>query len=195
MTPSCRHGHPAWQGIFMRLFIVIAVFCCVLLTPRFAQASDRTWRDTSNIGRDALVIGALGTPLVQEDWQGALQASGSVGAATLVSLGLKDIFPETRPDGSDRRSFPSTHTATSFAAAATLQNRYGWKVGLPAHLVATIVGISRVQGTKHHWYDVAAGALLGEASGLLLTTRRNNNIRMLPWSDGQGGGIAMALRF
>src|SRR3546814_3471276 len=48
-------------------------------------------------------------------------------------LGLKEVFPSRRPDGSDDKSFPSGHTSTSFAAAATLHNRYGWEAGLPAY--------------------------------------------------------------
>lgn len=100
-----------------------------------------------------------------------------------------------RPDGSDRRSFPSSHTATSFAAAASLQNRYGWQLGVPAQLVAAFVGLARVKADKHHWYDVIAGAAIGEASVFLITTRHDANVRILPWGDSKGGGVAMAMRF
>lgn len=166
-----------------------------LFTAGTAQASDKGWRDASNIGRNALVVSAIALPTVQGDWTGTLQAGGSVGAATLLSLGLKEAFPEMRPDGSDRKSFPSSHTASSFAAAASLQNRYGWQVGIPAQLVAAFVGLARVKTDKHHWYDVVAGAAIGEASGFLITTRRDADVRILPWGDSKGGGVAMSMRF
>lgn len=179
----------------MRPGIASIITTISLFASGTAHASDKGWREASNIGRGALVIGALAFPAAQGDWTGTLQAGGSVGAATLLSLGLKDAFPEMRPDGSDRKSFPSSHTATSFAAAASLQNRYGWQVGGAAQLVAAFVGLARVKADKHHWYDVVAGAAIGEASGFLITTRRDANVRILPWGDSKGGGVAMAMRF
>src|SRR5439155_24240523 len=103
----------------------------------------------------------------------------SMGSAFLLTAGLKEAFPEWRPDHSDRKSFPSGHTSISFAAAASLQNRYGWKVGLPAQLVATFVGVSRIEARKHHWYDVAVGAGVGDASGFLLISRHDSKVRVL----------------
>jgi len=172
---------------------------CLLLgasvaTPAAAR-DERAWDHASSIGRDALVAVALGLPIAKGDWNGALQAGGSMGASLLVTAGLKETFPERRPDGSDRKSFPSGHTSTAFAAAATLQNRYGWQVGVPAQLVAAFVGLSRVQARKHHWYDAVAGAAIGEASGFLITSRADGNVRVLPWGDAHGGGATVAMRF
>jgi membrane-associated phospholipid phosphatase len=130
----------------------------VLIAP--APASSRSlkgWEDASTIGRDALVVAALGMPAVQGDWAGDIQAGEAIGATFLATTALKQALPERRPDGSDRKSFPSGHAGTAFSAAATLQNRYGWQVGLPAQLVAAFVGFSRVEARKHHWYDVVAG--------------------------------------
>ena len=173
-----------------------AVWCVLLLavSPP-ALASDKGWDDASDIARDVLVVAAIGVPLAKQDTHGLLQAGGSLGAAEIVSLGLKQAFPETRPDGSDRHSFPSGHTALSFAGAATLQNRYGWKVGLPAQLLAGFVGLARVKADKHHWYDVVAGAAIGEASGFLITSRHDSAVRVLPWADASGGGVVVAGRF
>lgn len=113
---------------------------------------------------------------------------GSIGVATGVSYGLKEAFPERRPDGSDKKSFPSGHTSMSFAAAATIQNRYGWKAGLPAQLVAAFVGLSRVEAHKHHVHDVLVGAAIGEASGFLITRKANDRVQVFPWGGTQGGG-------
>ena len=71
---------------------------------------------------DQLMAAAVGVPAVQEDWNGVLQAGGSIGVAGLTATGLKEAFPEWRPDRSDRKSFPSGHTSMAFASAATLNN-------------------------------------------------------------------------
>lgn len=168
-----------------------ALSCCC--AP--ANASNKSWDNASTIGRDALVGAAIGVPVIQGDWSGILQAGGSVGAARLVSYGFKEAFPEMRPDRSDRKSFPSGHTSVSFAAAATLQNRYGWELGLPAQLVAAFVGVARVKADKHHWYDIAAGAGIGEVSGFLITSRRNNRVHVFPWGDTKSADLTFATPF
>lgn len=174
-------------------FTLLSAATLCLATP--AQASDKTWDDAGSVARDALVVAAFGIPAVQGDWDGALQAGGSIGGAMVVTYGLKEAFPERRPDGSDRKSFPSGHTSVSFAAAASLQNRYGWQVGVPAQLVAAFVGLSRVESRKHHVHDVLVGAVIGEASGFLITRKASDRVQVFPWGDTKGGGIAMTMRF
>jgi membrane-associated phospholipid phosphatase len=176
----------------MRLLIPCAT---LLLIPTPAFASPHKWDQASSIGRDALFVAALGIPAVQGDWHGALQAGESMGTALAVTGALKYTIHETRPDGSDNRSFPSGHTSASFAAAASLEKRYGWQVGLPAHALAAFVGVARVKADKHFVHDVIAGAAIGEASGWLLTSRKNASVQWLPWGDTRGGGVGMALRF
>ena len=175
----------------------IATGCVVgFLSCQPALGRDtKAWGDASSIGRDALVVAALGLPAVEGDWKGDLETGGSMIAAFGISEGLKAAFPERRPDGSDNKSFPSGHASVSFAAAASLQNRYGWKVGLPAQLVAAFVGLGRVEARKHHWYDVAAGAAIGEGSGFLIATKRDSTIRVMPFGDTSGGGAALTMRF
>lgn len=166
-----------------------------LLVAVPASASPHGWVQASDIGRDVLMAASFGVPAVQGDWNGDLQAAESLAAAGGSAFALKEIFPEERPDHSDRKSFPSSHSAESFAAAATLESRYGWKVGLPAFALASAVGTARVEGRKHHWYDVVAGAAIGAGSGFLLTSRRNQNVRLMPWADRGGAGFAIAARF
>ena len=167
-----------------------------LLTCEPASARDvKAWGNASSAGRDFLVVAALGLPAIRGDWEGDLEAGGSMIAAFGITEGLKEALPERRPDGSDNKSFPSGHASVSFAAAASLQNRYGWKVGLPAQIVAAFVGFSRVEARKHHWYDVVAGAAIGEGSGFLITTKRNSDVRVVPWGDTTGGGATVEMRF
>lgn len=181
----------------MRLTPIAAALClagATLSVPAMAR-NEKAWDDASTVSRDALVVVALGLPAIKGDWTGDLQAGGSILAAGLASYGLKEAFPEWRPDRSDRKSFPSGHTSVAFAAAASLQNRYGWQVGIPAQIVAAFTGFSRVQARKHHWYDVVAGAAIGEASGFLITSKRNGSVRVLPWGDTKGAGVALGMRF
>lgn len=177
-----------------RLALALSAPALLLAAP--AQAiSHRHWDRASTVGEASLVAFALGLPAVRGDGKGALQAGGSIAAAAAVTTGLKHAFPELRPDRSDRLSFPSGHTSVSFAAAASVQQRYGWKLGLPATVAAGFVGLARVEARKHHWYDVAVGAGVGELSGILITSRRAKRVRVLPYADTQGAGVVAGLRF
>ena len=172
----------------------LAALGLLAATPAQA-ASEDDWATASDVVRAALVVAAVGTPVVEDDWQGVRQAGYSMGAAFLVTEGLKRTFPEMRPDGSDNRSFPSGHTSISFAAAATIDDRQGRTAGIVAHVAAAFVGIARVQADKHRWHDVAVGAAIGEVAGRLLTTRPAENVAIIPWGDTNGGGVTLAARF
>ena len=174
-----------------RLPLALAAPALFLATPACANG----WDDASTAGEAALVAASLGLPALKHDGKGALQAGASLGATFLVSETLKRAVDERRPDGSDRRSFPSGHASASFAAAASLHQRYGWKVGVPATLMAGFVGVARVEARKHFWHDVVAGAAIGEASGFLIGSPRDDGVTILPWGDAHGGGAALAMRF
>jgi membrane-associated phospholipid phosphatase len=178
----------------VRLKSVFALALLVTVLPGPAHAKgEKTWDTASSIGAYGLTAVAIGFPLVRNDTNGALQAAGSFAAAQLVTFGLKEAFPELRPDGSDRKSFPSGHTSTAFAAASSLFNRQGQSVGIPALAVATFVGLARVQADKHHWYDVVVGAAIGSASGFLITRDRPDRAALIvPWGDTKGAGVALA---
>ncbi len=164
--------------------------------PAAYAKNEASWATASDIGAYGLTAVAIGLPVVQKDSPGALQAAGSIAAATLISTGLKYTFPELRPDGSNRRSFPSGHTSLAFAAASSLYRRQGASIGIPAFAVATFVGVARVQADKHHWYDAVAGAGIGLAAGLLITNHRpDQRTALVPWGDTKGGGISFAMRF
>lgn len=180
---------------FRRKFFAEGLLGVSLLVAGQVQAGNKDWDDASAIAVDVLVVTALSVPVVADDWDGALQAGGSFVAAEGAVYVLKRSFPEWRPDRSDRRSFPSGHTSLAFAAAATLENRYGWKAGLPAHVAAAFVGVARVKGRKHHWYDVAAGAVVGELSGLLITRKRNESVQLFPWVEHKAIGLSFAVSF
>lgn len=174
-----------------------ALCLAVMAVASPAQASPKGWQTASDIGVYSLMAVSVGLPLARHDTHGALQAAGSIGGASLVATGLKEAFPRTRPDGSDRKSFPSGHTSNAFAAAATLAERQGLKVGLPAFALAGFVGLARVEGKKHYWSDVAVGAGIGTAAGFLITRQRPDarSTAFIPWGDTKSAGVTFAARF
>ncbi len=181
----------------MQRFHGIVLLACAPLalatTPATAGTDD--WATASDIVRDSLVIAALGLPVAQGDLQGLSQSGLSLTATAGATYIIKQTIPKTRPDGSNNQSFPSGHTSISFASAATLQNRYGWKVGIPAHLAASFVGVARVEADKHYLHDVIAGALIGEVAGLLFTTKANTRVQVIPWGSAHSGGVRVAAKF
>lgn len=177
-----------------RVITTALVAASLSATP--AAASTKGWQDASDIGVYSLMAFSIGLPALKKDGKGALQAAGSLAATSLVTEGLKEAFPKLRPDGSDRKSFPSGHTSRSFAAAATIYNREGAKFGIPAFVVAGFVGLARVEGKKHYWSDVAAGAAIGTASGLLITHKRpDSHTAFMPWVEHKGAGFTVMKSF
>jgi len=75
--------------------------------------------------------------------------------------GLKYSVRETRPEGVDRKSFPSGHTATVFTGAELVRKEYGWGAGSAAYAIAVATGVLRVYNNKHWCNDVLAGAGIG----------------------------------
>lgn len=131
--------------------------------------SRKAIRTSGDVGAALLPVAGLTAVLIEKDWQG-LKQGALAGITTVgVTYALKYAVKKERPDRSDNHSFPSMHTSTSFAAAAFIQRRYGWKWGLPSYILSTYVGWSRVYGKKHDWWDVAAGAAIGAGSSYIFT--------------------------
>lgn len=69
-----------------------------------------------------------------------------------------------RPDGSDTRSFPSSHTAIAFVSATFLHEEYKdqsiW-YGVAGYSIATVSGVLRMMNNRHWMSDVLVGAGIG----------------------------------
>lgn len=122
----------------------------------------------------------------------SLRAVGSgVFRAQLVSQSIvqtiKPLVSRERPDQSNDHSFPSGHSATSFATATVLRQEWGWKAGLPAYAVAAYTGISRVHNRRHYVSDVVFGATVGVLSGRAVTIGRDELTFALSVGPTHGG--------
>lgn len=112
-----------------------------------------------------------------------------VGVVALSSLALsvlidnvilKNLIARTRPyeiiSGLDSLigvqrdySFPSGHTGSSFAAAVVLYKMLPKKAGIPALILAVLIGLSRLYVGVHYPSDILCGALIGTCIALLVS--------------------------
>lgn len=84
-----------------------------------------------------------------------------------TTLLLKNTIHSTRPDGTDRKSFPSGHTSLAFCGAMILHKEYVKKspwISVAGFSVAALTAADRVRRNRHHWPDVLAGAAIGVLS-------------------------------
>lgn len=104
---------------------------------------------------------------------------------------VKFTVQRERPDGSNAVSFPSGHSASAFATARVLQRHYGWKIGVPATVVAAYVATARVHDNKHYLSDVIFGAAIGVAAERTVMLRAGRY--GLTFAPAAGGGRAGAI--
>ena len=93
--------------------------------------------------------------------------------AQAVTQSIKFTTQRTRPNGSTL-SFPSGHTASTFATATVVHRELGWKAGVPAYAVASWVAASRMHADRHYLSDVVMGATIGIMAGRAATVGAHN---------------------
>ena len=150
----------------------------------------------------------------------------SAGATGIMKRATGRVRPYARADtapfdfrfgrglrGREYQSFPSGHTSTAFAIAAstTVEMSHlvdekdwwpGWKYVIGGAMFggATLVGISRMYHDQHWASDVVAGAAIGTFSGIKTVsyTHRNPTNRIDGWLlamtvlPGWDGGVTLA---
>lgn len=133
-------------------------------------------------------------------------ATYDVAEAVLVSTAythaFKSAVQRSRPDGSNRLSFPSGHTSSAFAMASVFDAHYGHQVGIPAYLAAAGIGASRIERSKHHLSDGLAGATLGYLVGRavakdngLPSRGREKHFAFTPATDARGAGMGAGFSY
>jgi membrane-associated phospholipid phosphatase len=130
-------------------------------------------------------------------------ATYDIAEVTLVAVtyttALKYATQRTRPDGSDKLSFPSGHTSNAFAWATVGAHYYGWKLGVPGYLVAGMIGVARMEKRAHHLSDVLAGAGIGYIVGRTAVRRDGEpipgrpRVHLAPGLDPRGAGAGLVL--
>ncbi len=182
----------------MRKLLPLLLLIATLL-PHSADAQPRQRVEKST---DVLVLvpaaAGLTASLVMKDWKGTKQLALSSVTAIAANYALELSIRKPRPDGSGNHAFPSTHAVAAFTGATFLQQRYGWKYGLPAYIVSGYVAFGRVYGKKHDVWDVLAGAAIGAGCSLIYTRRfaKDASLSLMPGMTAEGDCLLHAsLRF
>jgi undecaprenyl-diphosphatase len=137
-----------------------------------------------------LVLAVAGWVVGGEAGRLLLAAASAAGLAAAIGYLPKRLVARPRPTlGSASRhallkhpdawSFPSSHTATAFAAAITLGAALGPVALATLLLWAAAVGISRVYVGAHYPLDVLMGAVLGTSVALTLAGFRDDTAAFL----------------
>lgn len=145
---------------------------------------------------------ALGSTLYYKDYEGLKEYSYSTLLSLSTTILIKYTADRERPDRSDNYSFPSGHTSFSFNGATFLHRRYGINWGMPAYVLASFVGFSRVATQRHYLSDVLVGAGIGIASNMLIVTHYKGNIHnilyninVMPYYENKKLGFHLVAKF
>jgi membrane-associated phospholipid phosphatase len=118
-----------------------------------------------------------------------LLTEGIVEAAKYAVQRQRPLNPDgTRAAG---YSFPSGHSAVTFATATVFQQHFGWRWAVPTFALATYVATSRLHDNVHYASDVVFGVATGVIVGRSVTWHGRNSFRlsMVGLPGGFGGGI------
>ncbi len=152
-----------------------------LLTPSIILAQERSaFEIYGDIFQAVIPLYAFGLTFFKKDEEGRWMFVKSYGYTMGTTYTLKYAINAERPNGG-RQSFPSGHTASAFAGAWFLQARYGWKQGVPALILAGLVGWSRVYANKHWPVDVYGGAILSMGITFAITKRWRFSLSIAKW--------------
>ena len=139
-----------------KIFNTVLVFCVLC-----GDANAGPFSSKQKLGDLMMVMSpayALGMTVMAEDWTGTLQLAEVVAISQIATEGIKSLELEERPNGSDKKSFPSGHSAGVFSGAMFVHKRYGWKPALIPYAMGLVTGWSRGHTQAHYWHDVLAGA-------------------------------------
>jgi membrane-associated phospholipid phosphatase len=130
----------------------------------------------------------------------ALAATASFLLASALNALIKGLVDRSRPPAAmgfdaligvpGSPSFPSGHAMTAFATATAVAV-LAPRLRAPVLALAALIAFSRVYLGVHFWLDILAGAALGAAIGMLVTTAlRSAAARQA--AAGSGAGTAPA---
>lgn len=150
-------------------------------------ADSPRWRDTGLMMGEAAVIADAATLVLKQ----------AVGRARPFTGNGKGSFRPLQFQ-SDYDSFPSMHTASSFAMASVLTRTSGSvPVGVLSYATAAFVGFSRMYEDKHWASDVLLGAVIGELAGRVVTDHyaRKGSVTVVPSVSSTSAALALVGKF
>lgn len=169
--------------------ILLTVFLIAFFMQNAVSQSLKAIETSTDIVMFAPAALGVGIAIAKGDDKACWQLGKTLALQVATCYALKYTVSKERPDGSDNHSFPSNHTGFAFAGATFLQQRYGWKWGVPAYLASGYVAWGRVYSKRHDAWDVLAGAAIGVGSGLLFTTpyAKEHGMVLAPTATPNGG--------
>ena len=133
--------------------ILIIIICPLEL---WAKSSYSKWGDYNQF---TVPLFSLGLSWYKKDYKSLELLAKSYVTTQGITHFTKKLVNARRPNGGNH-SFPSGHTSSAFTGVNFLYKHYGPSYALPALLIASSVGHSRIQGKYHTFFDVFCGALL-----------------------------------
>lgn len=154
---------------------ILAVFAALVFAmPATARDVSSKEVAATDVMTGVIPLGALWLTHEKDDKAGRKQYLWSMGTSLVVinaaRLAYNDTHYGTRPNGHPY-GFPSGHIAFLGAGAAFLQDRYGWRWGLPAWAVTAYTGYVRVETEHHRWRDVLVSGAFAAAASQYFVTR------------------------
>ena len=165
-----------------------------------------SWSLASDVGLYSLFAGTAGVLLADEGARNALNDGVVVAEATMSATAVASVMtlaagrprpftygtaaPATLRKGSDASlSFISSHTAMSFAVVTSLfitehrlhprSNKPYWLLGAGV-VIASLVGVARVESGYHFITDVVGGAAVGVSVGVLVSSVHKSPVQIVP---------------
>jgi membrane-associated phospholipid phosphatase len=120
---------------------------------------------------------AIAIPFADGDytWQERTCVLGTSFASMMaICYSFKFATQVERPNGRNKHSFPSAHTAMAFMGAELVRREYGPWWGLAAYSSAAVTGFLRIYNNWHWTGDVLVGAGVGVLSACI-------GYWLLPW--------------
>jgi membrane-associated phospholipid phosphatase len=159
------------------IFLLLLGFCSL----QSVWAENKTLTKTGDALQILIPLAAAAYSYHANDLEGVKELGYTWAATMATTEVLKNTVHETRPHDTDkinfdgkRDSFPSGHTASAFAGAWYIEERYGWKTAAPFLLGAVLTGASRIDNHEHHFHDVASSAAISYGFAKLFTTSRSS---------------------
>ena len=182
-----------------RMTAVLAAFVALSLPPPPAAAVE-SWEVTAtDVLTGVVPLGAFWLTHAKDDRAGRDQYLWSMGTTLVVVTSARLLFNDhewgERPNGHPY-GFPSGHLAFFGAGAAFLQDRYGWRWGLPAWAAAGWTAYVRVEDDHHRWRDViVASAVAIGVSQYFVSPYPDLTVKPLFGIGEDSAGLELEYRF